>query len=135
MSLLSYLTGTEDQASQDARLAQMKQNLDQARVRALNDGVITEQQSQNLQDYAANTNNDSEAQAAGQGFVEGAKEGLNNVLDAPGKLVGGVGSGASQVLGGILKNIPWWVYVGAVVAAFFYLGGLAILKGRLAKLA
>jgi len=44
-------------------------------------------------------------------FVAGAQQGLNNVLAAPGKAVGLLGSGASSILGGILKNIPWWAYL------------------------
>jgi multidrug efflux pump subunit AcrA (membrane-fusion protein) len=68
-------------------------------------------------------------QAAEQGLMEG----VNNVLTAPGKAVGAVGSGASTLLGGILKNIPWWVYLGAAVALFIWMGGLSLLRGRLAK--
>lgn len=63
----------------------------------------------------------------------GAKEGLNNVLTAPGKVVGAVGGGASTLLGGILKNIPWWVYLGGLAALFVWMGGLSLLRGRLAK--
>ena len=69
---------------------------------------------------------DSEAAA-------GAAQGLNNVLSAPGKVVGALGSGANTLLGGILKNIPWWVYVGGAAAIFVWMGGLSLLKGRLAR--
>jgi len=66
-------------------------------------------------------------------FVAGAKEGLQNVLTAPGKAVGLVGSGANTLLWGILKNIPWWVYLAGLGALFVWMGGLSLLKGRLAK--
>lgn len=65
--------------------------------------------------------------------VVGLKEGLNNVLTAPGALVGGVGSGASTLLWGIVKNIPWWVWVAAAGALFVWMGGLSLLRGRLAR--
>jgi hypothetical protein len=80
---------------------------------------------------------DSQDAAAAAGFAEGAQEGLNNVLNAPGKLVGAVGSGAGTVLWGIVKNIPWWVWAAGVAAVFVWMGGLELLgfelKGRLAK--
>lgn len=66
-------------------------------------------------------------------FAAGAKEGLQNVLNAPGKIVGGVGSGLSSVVWGIVKNVPWWIYAGGAVALFIWLGGLELLRGRLAK--
>jgi hypothetical protein len=66
-------------------------------------------------------------------FKAGAQEGLQNVLTAPGKAVGLLGSGANTILGGILKNIPWWVYAGLVAGLFVWMGGLELLKGRLAR--
>ncbi|HEV2391073.1 MAG TPA: hypothetical protein VG146_01785 [Verrucomicrobiae bacterium] len=66
-------------------------------------------------------------------FVAGAKQGLDNVLTAPGKVVGAVGSGASTLLGGIIKAIPWWVWLGAAAALFVWMGGLELLKGRFAR--
>ena len=70
-------------------------------------------------------------------FQAGLKEGVNNVLDAPGKVVGAVGDATSQLGWGILKNIPWWVWIGGAIALFIYLGGLpllsAIARGKVAK--
>lgn len=66
-------------------------------------------------------------------FVAGLQQGANNVLQAPGKVVGAAGSGASTLLGGILKNIPWWIYGGALVALFVWMGGLELFRGRLAR--
>lgn len=66
-------------------------------------------------------------------FAAGAQQGLQNVLNAPGKAVGALGGGASTLLWGILKNIPWWVYLVAVGALFVWMGGLSLLRGRLAR--
>jgi hypothetical protein len=66
-------------------------------------------------------------------FKAGAAEGLNNVLTAPGKAVGAIGGGASTLLWGILKNIPWWVYLAGAGALFVWMGGLTLLKGRFAR--
>ena len=71
--------------------------------------------------------------AAWEGAKEGAAEGFNNVLNAPGRAVGAIGDTLGQTLGGILKNIPWWAYLGAAAALFFWMGGLALLRGRLAR--
>ncbi len=68
--------------------------------------------------------------AAGQA---GLAEGLNNILTAPGNLVGAVGSGASTMLWGIVKAIPWWVWLVAAGALFVWMGGLELLRGRLGK--
>jgi hypothetical protein len=60
-------------------------------------------------------------------------EGVNNVLSAPGQVVGAVGSGASTLLWGIVKAIPWWVYLAAAGALFVWMGGLELLRGRFKK--
>jgi hypothetical protein len=66
-------------------------------------------------------------------FVAGAQQGLSNVLAAPGKVVGAVGGSASSLLWGIVKNIPWWVWIAALGAIFVWMGGLELLRGRLAR--
>ena len=71
-----------------------------------------------------NDTNGAVATAAG----EGLKEGLNNVLAAPGKIVGGVTGGAGQILWGILKGVPWWLWLLAIGGLFFYLGGGPVLE-------
>lgn len=84
--------------------------------------------------YTSNTGPlEDQNAAAAAGFVEGAQEGLNNVLQAPGKVVGAVGSGAGTLLWGVLKNIPWWVWLGGLGALFVWLGGLELIRGSLAK--
>lgn len=123
--------GNQTSAEQDANYARLQQqNADRLAARQAADTITAQQVAFN------NSNQDSllvQDQAAAAGFVEGAKQGLNNVLDAPGNLVGGVGSGLSQVLGGVLKNIPWWVYLVAAGALFVWMGGLALIRGRLAR--
>jgi hypothetical protein len=66
-------------------------------------------------------------------FVAGAELGLQNVLQAPGKVVGYAGQGLSTIVGGILKGIPWWIYGAALVALFVWAGGLELLRGRLTR--
>lgn len=84
--------------------------------------------------YESNTGPlENQDAAAWEGAKEGAAEGLQNVLDAPGQAVGLVGQGAGTLLGGVLKNIPWWVYVGAAAALFVWMGGLSLLRGRLVR--
>jgi hypothetical protein len=84
--------------------------------------------------YTAETGGLEDQDAAAlEGLKEGAMEGLNNVLNAPGKIVGTVGQGAGQALWGVLKNIPWWAYAAALGALFVWMGGLSLLRGRLAK--
>jgi len=60
-------------------------------------------------------------QTAGQ---EGANQGLQDFW----------GSIASA-LKGLLTIFPWWLWLGAGVGLFLYVGGFKLLKGRLAKLA
>lgn len=36
---------------------------------------------------------------------------------------------------GVFKLLPWWVYVVAGVALFFYLGGAAVIRKQVSKLA
>lgn len=66
-------------------------------------------------------------------FKAGAEQGLQNVLEAPGRAVGAVGDSLSTAGWGILKNIPWWVYLVGLGALFVWMGGLSLLKGRLAR--
>jgi hypothetical protein len=131
MSLWSTITGTTDQAEQDANLAHQKELYNAALQRRIDAGTISDQQAQADKEYVDTLGNDSVDLAAWQGFQEGAKEGLNNVLNAPGNLVDGVGQGASQVLGGILKGIPWWVWLGLAGYGLIYFGGLKLLKAKL----
>lgn len=40
---------------------------------------------------------------------------------------------ASSLLGFIWKAVPWWLWVGAAIAAFFYFGGGIILRAEAKK--
>jgi len=71
--------------------------------------------------------------AAWQGAAEGAAQGWRNVLNAPGQAVGTVGSWSGSLLGGVLKNVPWWVWIAAAAGLFVWMGGLSLLQGRLAR--
>jgi len=66
-------------------------------------------------------------------FIAGAEDGLHKVLAAPGQVVGLAGQGLSSIVGGILKNIPFWIYLVALAALFVWMGGLELLRGRLAR--
>jgi hypothetical protein len=81
----------------------------------------------------ASTGADNVVASVNSEAAAGAAEGLNNVLTAPGKVVGAVGGSASTLLWGILKNIPWWVYLVGAGALFIWMGGLMLLKGRFAR--
>lgn len=70
---------------------------------------------------------------AWQGAREGAAAGWNNVLNAPGRAVGAVTDAAGQSLAGVLKNIPFWLWLAAGAALFVWMGGLGLVRGRLAK--
>lgn len=98
-------------------------------------GKLTQAQYNQAQQDLANqvaANSDVVGQVDQQ-FVEGAQQGLSNVLTAPGKLIGAVGSGAGTLVWGILKNIPWWVYLAGAGALFVWMGGLELLHGQLKK--
>jgi hypothetical protein len=61
-------------------------------------------------------------------FIAGAKEGWAAEKALPGKVVGFIGDSAGDIGGGVLKNIPWWVWAGlftyAAVQTYPYWRGL-----------
>lgn len=134
-SLVSYVSGydAQNQAAGDAADA-ANQAINQ---QLLQQGMLTQAQYDQTQtDFStgnASTGTDNPTAAISGEFNAGLAEGANNILTAPGKAVGAVGSGASTLLWGIIKSIPWWVYLGAAVALFIWMGGLALLRGRLDK--
>jgi hypothetical protein len=87
----------------------------------------------------ATTGAGNPVEAVDADFQAGLKEGVNNVLDAPGKVVGAVSDATGQLGWGILKNIPLWLWVVGAIALFVYLGGLSLLagiaRGKIAKAA
>lgn len=134
MSWLSDIfipSGSQTSAEQEANYARLQQLEAERIAKRQAEGTLTVQESDY---YFSNTDPlSSQDLAAWQGAKEGAAEGLQNVLDAPGRAVGAVGGAAGSLLAGVLKNIPWWVYAGAVVALFIWMGGLNLLRGRLAR--
>jgi hypothetical protein len=133
---MSVVTGVDLDAEQarsnaaDAATAALNQ-------REVDAGVWTQAQAD-----AANANMAAGNVSTGANDVVGAvtdeaeaglQEGLHNVLAAPGEVVGAVGSGASTLLWGIIKNIPWWVWLAGAGALFVWMGGLELLRGRLKR--
>lgn len=55
---------------------------------------------------------------------EGANQGLKDFW-----------SGIGNAIKGLLGIFPWWLWLAAGVGLFIYLGGLGLLKGKLAKYA
>jgi hypothetical protein len=126
-----------DLSAEQARTAELDAKI-QAANQALEDqGYVpagyTDLAAQDVAQGNASTGVDNVVASVNSEAAAGAAEGLNNVLTAPGKAVGLIGSGANTLLGGILKNIPWWVYLGGAVALFIWMGGLELLKGRLRR--
>ncbi|HEV2210087.1 MAG TPA: hypothetical protein VG167_15005 [Verrucomicrobiae bacterium] len=136
LGLDRLLLGT-DLTAEQARSNQLDQQSAAVDQQLVDQGYWTQSQAdqaatdQAQADAAAGT--DNVVGAVDTAFQQGAVQGLQNVLALPGQAVGAVGSGASSVLGGILKNIPWWVYVGFVGFIFLWMGGLELLRGSLAR--
>ncbi len=124
----SAQTSAEQQSNYERQQAELAAKVAERQAA----GTITAEQ---VQFYQGNQGElESQDAAAAAGFVEGAKEGLQNVLEAPGKAVDAVGGGLTTLVGGILKGVPWWLWLVAGAALFFYMGGATLLRGRLAKL-
>jgi len=125
-------SGAQTSAEAEANYARLQSKLDRSIEARKKAGTLTTSQEDF---YRANGGPlASQNAAAIEGAKEGLVEGWNNVLNAPGKAVGAVGDSLSQSVWGILKSIPWWLYLVALVAAFFYLGGGIILRRSLSKL-
>lgn len=123
MSFWSTLTGTTPQSEQEAELADEKAKYQAALDRRVTAGTISADASTSDQSFVNGVQLDSTDSAAWAGFQEGAAAGLQNVLNAPGQVVGAAGNASGTLLGGILKNIPWWVWLGAAVYFYVTLGG------------
>lgn len=112
-------TASEQQANLDREKA-----LFESRLKAREDaGTVTADQVANDQSYVDSVSLDSQNIAAVQGFEEGLGEGYQNVLAAPGKAVAGITGSVGEVLDGVFKNIPWWVWLLGAATLFVYLGG------------
>jgi predicted deacylase len=122
------MTADEQQANLEKQKAVLAAKLE-ARKAA---GTLTPEEEQ-LYYPSLSVQLEDQNAAAAAGLAEGAKEGLNNVLDAPGWLTKLLGDAASKAVKGIVINIPWWVWVVAAGALFIWMGGLSLLKGRFAR--
>jgi soluble cytochrome b562 len=132
MSLWNWITNTPSQEEQQANLDAQKAEFERRLAARQAEGTITEEQVARYRAGVESVQLEDVDQAAREGFVEGAKEGLQNVLEAPGKVVGAVGSGAGTILGGILKNIPLWVYgLGILYLLFMFWPQVLFLVRRL----
>jgi hypothetical protein len=124
----------QDLNAEQARGNQYDQQLQQLNQQALDSGLYSQSvfdQAQANAEAGATGNFTDQVNAD---FISGAQDGLSGALQAPGKAVGFLGGSLGTALGGILKNIPWWVYLGAAAWLFVWLGGLELLRGRLKRL-
>src|SRR5690242_584010 len=105
-----------DLTAEQQRSDQLDAQLQQVNQRAEDLGYVpagyTDLATQDIAAGNASTGDNNVVASVNSEAAAGAAEGLHNVLTAPGKVVGAVGGGASTLLWGILKNIPWWVWVG-----------------------
>ena len=99
------------------------------------DGTWTQAQSdaaqQSMQAGNVSTGDNNVVGSINSEAEAGLMDGVNNVLTAPGKVLGAVTGGAGTLLGGILKAIPWWIWLALAGALFVWMGGLEILEGSL----
>lgn len=87
-------------------------------------------------DYAPAAGGELESQdgAAWQGAKEGAIEGAGNVVNfATSTLPNAINTTLGATVGVLFRSIPFTVWLLAGVALFVYMGGFAMLRGRLSK--
>ena len=135
MSWSDWLTGSNAQSYDEAQAhieEQKKILADKVAAREAA-GTLTQEQAANMYNTALSQTASDQNEAAAQGFMEGLKEGWQNVLEAPGKGLGAVFSAMGTLLGTILKNIPIWAYLVGGVVLFFYFGGGMLIRGWVAK--
>lgn len=118
MSFWSAITGTTPQAEQDAQLAAKKQAFQAALDNRKAAGTISDERAADLQEYVNSVQLEDTDAAAREGFAEGLREGIGNI-----------GNGVKSAL----SFVPWPVWIAVGVAAFFYLGGLPLLKRALKR--
>ena len=88
--------------------------------------VLTDQQSAKFGDEQATMEQEA---------IAGANDGLDRVTALPGQVSNGIFDIFGKTLGGMLKSVPWWVWLLGIVAVFFYLGGAVILRSLIKKAA
>ena len=137
---LSVFTGVDLDAEQQ-RSNQLDAQILANNQKEVDRGQITQQEADRRAQVLAAADaelgvNDVVGSVSGA-FGEGLKEGAQNVLEAPGKaaaaITGAANQAASGVFYGIIKNIPWWAWLVGLGALFVWMGGLSLVRGRLAK--
>jgi hypothetical protein len=112
-------TADEKKANYERQQAQYLARLQERQAAAT---ITPEQFNQKL--AATQDTLNSQDAAAVEGFQQGLQEGLGNVTGAvKGTLAGAINS--------IWASIPWQAWAVGAVALFLWMGGLAMLKGRL----
>jgi len=131
--LPSWLLGGVDPDEEQTRGEQLDAQLAELNQRQYEQGRYTEAEYQTiLQNQQTGATGDVNASINSE-FAAGAAEGLHNVLAVPGQIVGTGFSISGEALWGVIKRIPWWVWLAAAAALFVWMGGLKLLKGRLAR--
>lgn len=125
MSILTdWLIGGQPEAEAEANYERLKQlERDRLAARATAGTITPEQEAR----YLANTEPlQSTDAAAAYGFAEGLGEGIQNIS-------GGVNKTLAGTIKTIFSAIPWQVWILAAIALFIWMGGLALLRGRLTR--
>ena len=126
MALIDWFTGEDSERDQaildetDRRLAQ----LNQERADRLRQQGKDREAEAYLAETQANLNRGKVNDVAGQvddAFYQGLNEGAANIR-------GSIGSTLGAALQAPFKLLPWWVILGAGIAAFVYFGGLRLIK-------
>jgi hypothetical protein len=115
----------EEQARSNAADAQLDQLNQQEIAKGRYDAAVQKQ----IEDNATKPTSNYHADVSGQvndEFAAGAREGFNNTV---GVVAGAVKDGAL----GLARGVPWWFWVGLILVAFLYLGGLDLIRRRVAR--
>jgi multidrug efflux pump subunit AcrA (membrane-fusion protein) len=122
-----FIRASNQQAAEQTANLERQQREYQARLDARRAaGTITEAQySVGLQAIENSRPLDQDA-AAAAGFIEGAREGLDNVTGAVNRTLAGT-------VNAVFSSIPWQIWALGAVALFVWMGGHLWLKNILPK--
>jgi hypothetical protein len=123
MSWFAGLFGYDEEnaaraAAADATLARLNRE-------KFDRGELTAEQFQVIEARRLQSQFDADAEVWG-GFKDGLEEGRQNIQNT---VKGGLNFGGSLLFG----SIPWWVWLVAAAALFFWMGGASLLKGSLSR--
>lgn len=126
MGLFSKIFLGVDTDAEQQRGDSLDQQLADLNKKALEDGTFTQEQyDQAERDRLRGATGDVNAQVS-DAFVQGFKEGRDNI-------VGGVNKGLSGIVSGVWNAIPLSVWILLLIAFFFYLGGAGLLRRKIAE--